>query len=71
MRASKVSYAQKNCGVATEKLAFECNKRINAALTNAHQQNPSMTSGIIFIVIPDCTFYYLLYQEFRIVCTYP
>ena len=29
---------RQNCGIATEKLDFECDKIISAAMTNLHQQ---------------------------------
>ena len=41
------------------------------ATTNLYQQNPCMTSGIIFVTIPYCNIYYLLYQEFLTLCAYP
>ena len=53
-----------------EKLAFECDKNFSGATINLHQQNLCMTSGIIFLTIPYCTIYYLLYQEFFTVCAY-
>ena len=58
-----------NYGTATEKLAFEYDK--SGATINLHQQNPCMTSGIIFVTIPYYTIYYLLYQEFITICAYP
>ena len=56
-RDKTVAYLQKN-------LAFEHDKSIGAATANLHQQNPCMTSGIIFVATRYCTIYYLLYQEF-------
>ena len=38
-------------------LAFECDESISAATTNPRQQNPCMTSEIIFATIPCCTVY--------------
>ena len=66
-----VNCAQQNHGTATEKVAFECDKSFRVATTNLHLQNPSMTSGIMFVTIPYCIIYYLLHQEFLVVCAYP
>ena len=52
-----------NCDISNEKLPFKCDKSISAATTNLQQQNPCMTSGIIFVTIPYCTIYYLLYRN--------
>ena len=60
MCAPTVNYAQQNYGIATEKLAFDCDKSFSGAGTNLHQQNPCMTSGIIFVTIPYGTIYYIL-----------
>ena len=68
MRAPTVKYTRQNYGPATEKLAFECGKSFSDATTSLHQQNPCLRSGIIFVTIPSCIIYYLLYQEFPIVC---
>ena len=59
-----------NYSTTTEKLAFECDKSLSGAIINLNQQNPYVTSGIIFVTIPYCTIYYLLYQEFLTVCAY-
>ena len=71
MCAPMVNYIRQNYGTATEKLAFKCNKSFSGATTNLRQQNPCMTSGIIFLTIPYCAIYYLLYQVFLVVCAYP
>ena len=71
MCAPTVKYTRQNYGAATEKLAFECDTSFSGVTTNPHQQNPCMTSGIIFVTIPYCIIYYLLYQEFLAVCVYP
>ena len=55
MCAPVVNYTQKNCGIATEKLAFECHKSINAATANLHQQNLCIASGIVLLTIAYCT----------------
>ena len=60
MCTSTVNYARHNCLIANEKLPFICDKSIIASTTYLHQQNPCMTSGIIFVTIPYCTIYYLL-----------
>ena len=65
-----VNYTQRNYGTTTEKLAFQCDRSFSGATTNLHQENLDMTSGIIFVAIPYCTIYYLLYQEFLSVCAY-
>ena len=70
MRAAMVNYTRQNYDTTTEKLAFKCDKNFSGATINFHQQNPCVTSGIIFITIP-CFVYYLLYQEFLTVCAYP
>ena len=70
MFAPKGNYTRENYGTATEKWAFECDKSFSSAATNLHQQNPCMTSGVIFVTIPYCTIYYLPYQEFLTVCDY-
>ena len=70
MCALTVNYTLQNYATATEKFAFECHKCFSDATTNLHQQNPCMTSGIIFVTIPYCTIYYLLYQEFLTACAY-
>ena len=67
---SNVNYTRQNYDTTIEKLAFECDKNFSGATTNIHQQNPYMTSGIIFVTIPYCTIYYLLCQEFFTVCVY-
>ena len=36
----------------SEKLAFECDMSFRDPTTNLHQQNPYVTSGIIFETIP-------------------
>ena len=48
-------------------------QQLKCWLLNAtnHQQNPCMTTGIKFVIIPFCTINYLLYQEFLSVCAYP
>ena len=51
-------------------LFLQCDKSFSGGTTNLHQQNPFLTSGIIFVTIPYCTIYYLLYQEFLSVCAY-
>ena len=61
-----VNYTQQNYGTATEKLAFECDKSFSAATTNLHQQNPSMTIGIIFVIIPYRAIYELLYALYTL-----
>ena len=66
-----VNYTWQDYGTTTEKLEFECDKSFNGATANLHQQNPDMSNGIIFVTIPYCTIYYLLYQEFLSVCAYP
>ena len=71
MCAATVNYMRENYGTANEKFAFECDKSFSSATTNLHQQNPCMTSGIKLAIIPYCTVYYLLYQEFLIVCASP
>ena len=71
MCAPVVNYTQKNCGEATEKLAFECHKSINAATGILHQQNPRIASEIVLLTIACCTIFYFLYQEFLMVCVYP
>ena len=71
MCAPTVKYTRQNYGAATEKLDFEYDKSLSGVTTNLHQQNPCMTSGIIFVTIPYCIIYYLLYQEFLTVCVYP
>ena len=58
MCAPTVHYMQLNCGLATENLAFECDKSFSVATTNLSQQNTCMTSGIVFVTIPYCTIYY-------------
>ena len=70
MYGQTVNYTRQNYGTATEKLAFECDKSFSDATTNLHQQNPDIANGIIFVTIPYCTIYYLLYQEFLSVCAY-
>ena len=70
MCAPAVNYTQKNCGIATEKLTFECHKSINAATANLHQQNLCVASGIVLLIIAYCTIFYFLYQEFLMVCVY-
>ena len=50
-------------------LFLQCDKSFSGGTTNLHQQNPFLTSGIIFVTIPYCTIYYLLYQDY--VCAYP
>ena len=64
-------YTRQNYGTITGKLAFERDKSFSGATTSLYQQNPCMTSGIIFVTIPYCTIYYLLYQEFFTVRAYP
>ena len=44
-----VNYTQQNYGTLIEKLAFERGKSFIGATTNLHQQNPCMTSRIIFV----------------------
>ena len=61
---------RQNYGTLTEKLVFECDKSFSGATTNLRRQNPCMTSGIIFLTIPYCAIYYLLYQGFLIACAY-
>ena len=39
MCASTVNYTEKNFSVATEKMTFECDKSISAAVTNFHKEN--------------------------------
>ena len=34
----KVNYTRENYGIATEKLAFECNKSFSGPVTNLYQQ---------------------------------
>ena len=48
MCAPTVNYSEKNYRTANENLAFEY-KNFIGAITNLHQQNPIMTSGVIFI----------------------
>ena len=62
---------QQNYGTETGKVAFECDKSFSGQTTNLHQQNSSMTRGIMFVNIPHYTIYYLIYQEFLTVCAYP
>ena len=50
-------------------LLLQCDKSFSGGTTDLHQQNPFLTSGIIFVTIPYCTIYYLLYQDY--VCAYP
>ena len=59
-----------NYGTATEKLPFKYDKS-GATINLLHQQNPYMTSGMIFVTVPYYTIYYLLYQEFLTICAYP
>ena len=54
---------RQNYSITNEKLAFESDKNFISATINLHQQNSYMTSGIIFLTIPYCTIYYLLYQD--------
>ena len=62
MYALTINYTPQNYGTATEKLAFECGKSFSGAARNLHQENPCMTSEIIFVTILYFTIYYLLYQ---------
>ena len=55
----------------TEKLTFEYDKSFSGTTTNLRQQNPCITSEIIFVTNLYCTIYYLVYQEFLTVCAYP
>ena len=57
-----VNYTLQNYGTTAEKLEFEYDKSFCGATANLHQQNPDMSSGIIFVTIPYRTIYYLLYQ---------
>ena len=52
-----VNYARQKTGATTENLIFECDKSFSGAAANLHQQNPHMTSGIIFLTIPYSTIY--------------
>ena len=49
MCTATVNYTLQNYDTAKEKMAFECSKSFIGATTNFHQQNPFMTSGIIFV----------------------
>ena len=64
MCGQTVNYMRQNYDRATEKLAFECDKSFSNATKNLHQQNSDIANEIIFVTIPYCTIYYLLYQEF-------
>ena len=57
MCGSTVNYARQKTGTTTENLIFECDKSFRGAPANLHQQNPHMTSGIIFLTISYCTIY--------------
>ena len=68
MCVSTVSYTQQNYDTTTQKLAFKCEKSFSGARSNFYQQNPCMTSGIMFITIPYYIICYLLYRKFLTVC---
>ena len=53
---------QQNCDLATEKLAFECDKSVSAATANPRQHNQCLTNGTIFLTIPYCTIYCIKYS---------
>ena len=62
MCVSTVSYTQQNYDTTTQKLAFKCEKSFSGARLNFYQQNPCMTSGIMFITL----LYHLLFTVSQI-----
>ena len=64
MCAPTANYSPQDYGTATENLTFECDKIFSCTITNLHQQNLYLTSGIIFVTSRCCTVNFLLYPEF-------
>ena len=60
MCASTVNYTRKNCGIVTEKLAFEYDKSISSATTNLNQENPSMTIYHLLLTVSKIPYWMCL-----------